>query len=783
MMNLWRRNVSRRNNHNEIMTTMKRILSQRSLFTASSRTATKNALFKSKIGPEGVSMRGSCWRDAAAPASGISATRRRDGSAGMWEVMGWRRGDRGNVTPAAGLWDPCLYWKAGFSHTSMAMKDLENSGGDDEDEVSLFEVADVVGCDIEDVCALVGDLLQEEVDETTLIDQDTFLFIAEELQSQAGKRKFQKKNSDDGAKKKKKNNKKKGKGKQQKPAPKKPEPVEKKRKTVDLKPFVEDPKRVTERPPIVTIMGHVDHGKTTLLDYLRKASVAAGEAGGITQHISAFSVVCPTTKKLISFLDTPGHAAFSDMRKRGASVTDIIVVMVAADDGIMPQTKEVLEQAKAHNVPIIVALNKCDKQGANPKKVKNSLFANGVQLEDYGGDVQCIEISALKGTGIAQLEEAIVALSEISELSSNPTKRGEGFVIESRLKPGLGNTAILLVRDGILRQGDFVVAHDKWGRMRKLTGEDSKVTKGVNASFPCESAGWKELPTVGTPFIVVSSEAEAKDLAEFNAREEEFAQMESLREKFNAERKQAQKERRVLKKEEEPWWRKRRQKIHELLKNVREVKSSDERIEVPILLKSDVLGTLEALEGALESIPQTKISLNVINRSVGPVLDADVETVKIAGGVIVAFNSKIAKPVLNHAQDESVEIINHNVIYKLLDELRESLAKKLPKISTVEVTGQAEVLDVFNFSGKSAVTIAGCSVLNGELKKNAKVKVMRGGEEVYAGDLSGLQRGKERVDSVQKGFECGVLLSGFKDFEKNDTIESFVINEEYATLE
>ncbi|MBI5687374.1 MAG: translation initiation factor IF-2 [Verrucomicrobia bacterium] len=522
-----------------------------------------------------------------------------------------------------------------------------------------------------------------------------------------------------------------------KPAPVAKPPTTQEEKAEDLK----------HRPPVVTIMGHVDHGKTSLLDTIRKANVAAGEAGGITQHIGAYTVQIPSPHKekagqleQITFLDTPGHEAFTKMRARGANVTDIAVLVVAADDGIMPQTIESINHAKAAKVPIIVAINKIDVPGANALKVKTQLQQHGLNSEDFGGDVICCEVSATKKIGIEKLLENILLQAELMELKSNPKRKANGIIIEAQLDPGAGSKATVLVRAGTLKQGDPIICGPFWGKVRAMYDDKGGKIKEALPATPARILGLNGVPEPGAELTVMPSEKEARDLAEQRAQESRatgagegrVATREALLEQFEAEKKKTLK----------------------------------------IVLKADAQGSLEAIAGALSGIHSDKVSLEIIHTAVGAVSENDVLLASASQAVIIGFHVRLAPKASDIAKREGVEIKLYSIIYELIDQAKEAMAGLLEPLTREVITGHAEVRKVFEVSKG---TVAGSMVTDGRIAHGARVRVLRRRAVQYEGFVSTLKRFQEDVREVRAGLDCGIRLDNFQDFQPGDIVEAFTV--------
>lgn len=501
---------------------------------------------------------------------------------------------------------------------------------------------------------------------------------------------------------------------------------------------------ILPRPAVVTVMGHVDHGKTSLLDALRQTSVAAKEAGGITQHLGAF-VVRMSSGAAITFLDTPGHAAFSAMRARGAAVTDIVVLVVAADDGVMPQTLEAMSHAKAANVPIVVAINKCDKPAADPEKVKLQLASEGLLLEEMGGDVQVVQVSAIKKTGLVSLEEALLLQAEMMDLKARIDGPAQAYVVEARLDRGRGPLATAIVKAGTLVCGRHVVVGSQWGRIRAIRDTVGKLTEKATPAMPVEIEGLKGLPMAGDDIVVVDSEERARMLSEGRKR------------RFEKDR------------------------LIKISEGATEtLESSDEvskRVEMPIIVKADVQGTVQAVTDALKTLNSPQVFVNVVHVGVGPISQSDVELAKACGAYIVGFNVKSPPNSLSLAATQaSIKIVMHRVIYHLLEEIGSLIVDKAPGSFETQVSGEAEVLNIFELKGRSKskgddVKIAGCRVIDGCVSKSSTLRLLRSGEIVFEGSCSSLKREKQDVDSVRKGNECGVVISEWDDLRIGDIIQ------------
>ena len=495
------------------------------------------------------------------------------------------------------------------------------------------------------------------------------------------------------------------------------------------------------RPPVVTIMGHVDHGKTSLLDAIRQADVVSGEAGGITQHIGAYQVRLPSGDK-VTFLDTPGHAAFSAMRSRGAEVTDIVILVVAADDGVMPQTIEAINHAKAAGVPIIVAVNKVDKPDANPEKVLSELLQYDVVTENFGGDTQAVEVSAKQKKNLDKLLEAIMLQAEIMELKANPNRTAEGIVIEAKLDKGRGPVATVLVHRGTLKRGDIVVAGMQWGRIRAMTDERNQVLDAALPAQPVEILGLDGAPEPGDQLVVVENEARAREVTDYRIR---------------------------LKRDRSQIKTSSRSGLETMLAKIKEQKLK----EFPFIVKADVQGSAEAISASLAKLNNDEVAARVIHQGVGGITESDVLLAKSSGAVILAFNARAAKHVREQAENEGVEIRYYSIIYNLLDDVKDILSGMLEPERKETFIGYAEILQVFSISkvGK----IAGCRVTEGTIKRGCGVRLLRDDLVVHEGKLSTLKRFKDEVSEVSGGQECGMGFEDYQDIREGDQIECFEV--------
>ena len=502
----------------------------------------------------------------------------------------------------------------------------------------------------------------------------------------------------------------------------------------------DDDASMMPRPPVVTIMGHVDHGKTSLLDALRKTDVVSGEAGGITQHIGAYQVNLKSGQK-ITFLDTPGHAAFTQMRARGAKVTDVVILVVAADDGVMPQTVEAIAHAKAAGVPMIVAVNKIDKGDANPTRVKTELLQHEVQVEDMGGEVQVVEVSATKQLGLDKLEEAILLQAEILDLKANPDRPAEGAVVEAKLDKGRGPVATVLVQRGTLTVGDIVVAGAEWGRVRLLANERGESVKTAGPSTPIEVLGLSAAPEAGDEMVVVENEARAREVAEYRARK-------------RREQRQASSS---------------RQTLDQLL----QTRESGEKRLLPLVLKTDVQGSSEAIQGSLAKLATSEVGAQILQSGVGGITESDVILAHASGAAVIGFNVRANNQARDRAKRDGVEIRYYNIIYNLVDDVKAALSGMLTPETREKFLGNAEILEVFNISKVGKV--AGCKVTEGIMRRGGKVRLIRDNVVIHEGDLSTLKRFKDEVKEVQSGQECGMAFTNYQDMQKGDVIECFEV--------
>ena len=508
--------------------------------------------------------------------------------------------------------------------------------------------------------------------------------------------------------------------------------------------FEDDPEDLVPRPPVVTIMGHVDHGKTTLLDAIRNAKVVETEAGGITQHIGAYQV--PVDGRKVTFLDTPGHEAFTAMRARGAKVTDIAVLVVAADDGVMPQTRESISHARAAEVPIVVAVNKIDLPDANPDRVLGDLAAEGLQPEEWGGDTQVARVSAKQQTGLDELLEKVLLVADAElELQANPKADASGPIIESRLDVGRGPVATMLVQRGTLRVGDAVVAGDAWGKVRALHNYKGEKLKEARPGDPVEILGFDKPPPAGEFCRVVATEREARDFAQKRSerlRREQFAV---------------------------------RTSSGVSLENLFEQMQAGEVKDLNLVVKGDVQGSVEAIVGELGKIQHPEVRVNVIHQGVGGITENDVMLAAASGGMVLGFNVRPNAETRGLASREGVEIRTYNVIYQLTEDIQQALVGMLTAVTTEETIGEAEVRETFRASRVG--TIAGCMVTNGLVRRGANVRIVRDGTVVYTTTIDSLKRFQDDAREVQEGFECGIHLANFDDIKVGDVLEVFETRE------
>ncbi|KFP24382.1 hypothetical protein N325_08637 [Colius striatus] len=537
-----------------------------------------------------------------------------------------------------------------------------------------------------------------------------------------------------------------------------------------------EPAALTPRPPVVTILGHVDHGKTTLLDSLRKTQVAAMEAGGITQHIGAFLVHLPSGEK-ITFLDTPGHAAFSAMRARGTHVTDIVVLVVAAEDGVMQQTIESIQHAKNAGVPLVLAINKCDKPEADPERVKKELLAHDVVCEEFGGDVQAVNISALKGENLMVLAEATVALAEMLELKADATGLVEGTVIESRKDRGKGPVTTAIIQRGTLRKGCVLVAGKTWAKVRFMFDENGKAVEAASPGIPVEIMGWKEVPSAGDEILEVESEQRAHEVVAWRTYAEQQEKLKKDVEVIEAK----QKAHRMEYKEKQQklahlTWRQRKAVLykankHQMFSRSKERTEMDKNV-LSVIVKGDVDGSVEAILNILDSYDaDDECKLEIIHFGMGDISETDISLAEAFNGVVFGFSVKATEGTKQLAAKKGVKIKLHNVIYKLIEDLKDELNSRLPSATLEETRGEASVLNVFSVTvGKNKVPVAGCRVQKGLLDRRMKFKLLRSGDVIWKGSLSSLRHHKEDVQVIKSGMDCGLSLDNYAECKIGDEI-------------
>ncbi|WP_017471926.1 translation initiation factor IF-2 [Amphibacillus jilinensis] len=511
----------------------------------------------------------------------------------------------------------------------------------------------------------------------------------------------------------------------------------------DLLQYIEADKedQLVERPPVVTIMGHVDHGKTTLLDSIRHTKVTEGEAGGITQHIGAYQI--KANDKKITFLDTPGHAAFTSMRSRGAQVTDIAILVVAADDGVMPQTIEAINHAKAAEVPIIVAVNKMDKEGANPDRVMQELTEYELISEDWGGETVFVQMSAIQGEGIDDLLEMILLVAEVEELKANPNKRADGTVIEAELDKGRGSVASLLVQNGTLHVGDPVVVGHTFGRVRAMVNDLGRRVKKVGPSTPVEITGLNEVPQAGDRFVVFKDEKTARQIGE-------------LRQQKQIEERRGNQS---------------RVSLEDLFDQIKQGEIKD----INIILKADVQGSAEALAASLKKIDVEGVKVNIIHTGVGAIKESDIILASASNAIVIGFNVRPDNNAKKAAESENVDVRLHRIIYKAIEEIEAAMKGMLDPEFEEKVIGQAEVRETFKVS--KIGTIAGSYVTDGRITRDSGVRVIRDGVVIFEGEIDSLKRFKDDVKEVAQNYECGITLQNFHDIKEGDVFECYIMEE------
>ncbi len=501
------------------------------------------------------------------------------------------------------------------------------------------------------------------------------------------------------------------------------------------------------RPPVVTVMGHVDHGKTSLLDALRETNVAAREAGGITQHIGAYQITLDNGQK-ITFIDTPGHEAFSEMRARGAKVTDIVVLVVAANDGIKPQTVEAIRHAQAANVPIVVAINKIDLPGADPMKVKTELLQHGIAVEEMGGESLCAEVSAKKRINIDKLVEAILLQAEILDLKANPNRAAEGAVIEAKMEKGRGNVATVLVQNGTLKVGEVCIAGKEWGHVRAMFNENGKKVFEAAPATPVEVLGLQGTPSAGDDFIIVKDENQAREVTAYRIRKEREA-------KLVKSAKSA---------------------MEQMLDKIK----SGESKQLAVIIKADVQGSIEAIEGTINKLSTDEVSVHILHSAVGPISESDVTLAKASNAFIIGFNVRAIPQARDMARRDGIDIRYYSIIYDVADDVKKGLEGLLSPELREKFLGYAEIRNVFNITGVGKV--GGCMVTEGMVKRGAKVRLLRDNVVIHDGNLAQLKRFKEDVKEVKEGYECGMSFENYNDIQVGDYIECYEIETIAAKL-
>ena len=504
----------------------------------------------------------------------------------------------------------------------------------------------------------------------------------------------------------------------------------------------DDADKLVVRPPVVTIMGHVDHGKTSLLDYIRHADVAAGEAGGITQHIGAYTVSLKGAP--ITFLDTPGHEAFTSMRERGAQVTDIAIIVVAADDGIMPQTVEAINHSKAANVPIIVAVNKMDKQGATPDKIMQQLTEYEILPEEWGGDTIVVPVSAKTGMGVEKLLESILLLAEIKELKANPNRSARGSIIEAKLDKGRGPLATVLVQNGTLRVSDFVVAGTAVGRIRAMIDDKGRSVKEAGPSVPVSVLGFSEVPNAGDQLMVVADEKLSKQVAEERRNKEKVEKAKSMA-KFN---------------------------LDDMFGKI----SDGDMKELNLIIKADVQGSVEAIKQSVLKLNNEEVKINVMHGGVGAVNESDIVLASTSHAMVIAFNVRPDSNAKAAAEKKGIPVRTYRIIYDLIDDVSMAMKGMLAPKFTEEIMGHAEVRATFKITG--AGTIAGSYVTDGKISRNCKLRLLRDNVIIYEGAVGSLKRLKDDVKEVATGYECGIGIEGYNDIKEGDVIEAFIMQQQ-----
>ena len=505
---------------------------------------------------------------------------------------------------------------------------------------------------------------------------------------------------------------------------------------IEFQDFEDDPDKLNLRAPIITVMGHVDHGKTSLLDYIRNEKVADGEAGGITQHVGAYKV--DTGESGITFIDTPGHEAFTQMRARGANVTDIVVLVVAADDGVMPQTIEAINHSKAADVPIVVAINKCDLPEANPSMIKAELTKYEVISEDLGGDTPVVEVSALKGDGVDDLLETLALVAEIEELKANYNTNASGYIVESRMEVGRGNVATVIVTRGTLKQGDFLYAGQAFCRVKSMFDHNNKTVKSVEPGSPIDIIGWDESPTAGDQFVAVKNQKEAKAKAEEN----KTKLKEHDNSSFSVE-----------------------SRVSDMMKLLQE----GELNTVNVILKADTNGSVEAIKDGINKLATDDVNIQVVHSAVGGIVLSDVDLASATESLIIGFNVRPDSQARNMAQSKGIDVRTYNIIYELLDDISEAVLGQMTIKTEEAIIGMVEVKTTFR--APKVGVVAGSVVSEGKVELDAKARLLRDGVVIYEGNIVSLRRFKDNVEVVNEGLECGIGLSDYKDIKEGDTIE------------
>ncbi len=505
---------------------------------------------------------------------------------------------------------------------------------------------------------------------------------------------------------------------------------------IEFQDFEDDPDKLNLRAPIITVMGHVDHGKTSLLDYIRNEKVADGEAGGITQHVGAYKV--DTGESGITFIDTPGHEAFTQMRARGANVTDIVVLVVAADDGVMPQTIEAINHSKAADVPIVVAINKCDLPEANPSMIKAELTKYEVISEDLGGDTPVVEVSALKGDGVDDLLETLALVAEIEELKANYNTNASGYIVESRMEVGRGNVATVIVTRGTLKQGDFLYAGQAFCRVKSMFDHNNKTVKSVEPGSPIDIIGWDESPTAGDQFVAVKNQKEAKSKAEEN----KTKLKEHDNSSFSVE-----------------------SRVSDMMKLLQE----GELNTVNVILKADTNGSVEAIKDGINKLATDDVNIQVVHSAVGGIVLSDVDLASATESLIIGFNVRPDSQARNMAQSKGIDVRTYNIIYELLDDISEAVLGQMTIKTEEAIIGMVEVKTTFR--APKVGVVAGSVVSEGKVELDAKARLLRDGVVIYEGTIVSLRRFKDNVEVVNEGLECGIGLSDYKDIKEGDTIE------------